>query len=205
MNRVKFRLFVMVVALGAGTFTLPARADVPASVAIIDTGVNTSLFTENIVAEYCTVRYGSCPNGQATMEGAVAANVTGTTNTYFDHGTRMASIILQVNPAIKIIPIRIVAATKSGAPYLYNLADVKSALTWVVANREKYNIVAVNISQGKIFPKGFSWNRSMAERHIAGSPFAISEQQKASRSGRCSLPTKSSLQESLIPLVFPFS
>jgi hypothetical protein len=64
----------------------------------------------------------------------------------------MASIILQVNPAIKIIPIRIVAATKSGAPYLYNLTDVKSALTWVVGNREKYNIVAVNISQGKIFP-----------------------------------------------------
>lgn len=152
MKKIMSLVFAFSLTLGAGAQTLSARAEVPAAVAIIDTGVNSALFTASIATEYCTVKYGSCPNGQSTMEGAGAANLTGTTNAYFDHGTRMASIILQVNPAIKIIPIRIVGMTKSGLPYLYDLGDVKNALGWVVANREKYNIAAVNISQGKIFP-----------------------------------------------------
>ena len=40
----------------------PVSADVPEAVAVIDNGVNTSLFPK-IVAEYCVIEYTSCPNG----------------------------------------------------------------------------------------------------------------------------------------------
>ena len=57
----------------------------------------------------------------------------------------------KVNPGIGLISIRIVATTPAGNPGLYTNGAVKSALDWVVANRVKYNIVAVSVSQGKIF------------------------------------------------------
>jgi hypothetical protein len=121
------------------------------SVAIIDSGLPTSLFT-NIATEVCILEYSLCPNGKASMEGVGAANIAPSTNLQLTHGTEMASIITKVNPAIKIIPIRIVGVTDAGNPYIYSNNAVKSALDWVVANRAKYNIVAVNVSQGKIFP-----------------------------------------------------
>jgi hypothetical protein len=71
----------------------------------------------------------------------------------------MISIINAVNPNVKIIPIRIIGITDKGNPYIYSNDAVKLALDWVVANQAKYNITAVNVSQGKVFdnckvPKG---------------------------------------------------
>jgi hypothetical protein len=63
----------------------------------------------------------------------------------------MISVIVRVNPAAKIIPIRIVGMTPNGNQSLYSLDDVKAALDWVIVNRVKYNIAAVSLSQGKIF------------------------------------------------------
>jgi hypothetical protein len=85
------------------------------------------------------------------MDGVGAANTGLQTNLTLTHGNEMASIITKVNPGIKIIPIRIVGITDSGNPYLYSNNAVKQGLDWVVANRLKYNIQAVNVSQGKIF------------------------------------------------------
>ena len=139
-------VYGMVVAPGAG-----ADTSVPPSVAIIDSGLPTALFP-NIADEVCILEYSLCPNGKALMDGVGAANIAPSTNLQLTHGTEMASIITKVNPAIKIIPIRIVGVTDKGNPYIYSNNAVKSALDWVVANRVKYNIVAVNVSQGKIFP-----------------------------------------------------
>jgi hypothetical protein len=85
------------------------------------------------------------------MDGKGAANTPPSTNLTLAHGTEMASIITKVNPAVKIIPIRIVGILSNGLPYIYSNNAVKLALDWVVANRVKYNITAVNVSQGKIF------------------------------------------------------
>ena len=126
------------------------QASTPQAVAIIDSGVNTSLFN-NIVAEVCILEYSNCPNGSMTMEGVGAANTGVQTNMTLTHGTEMASIINKVNPTVNLIPIRIVGITDKGNPYIYSNNAVKQALDWVVANRVKYNITAVNVSQGKIF------------------------------------------------------
>lgn len=130
---------------------IPAQAEPPAAIAVIDTGTNTALFKDSIVAEYCVVEYTTCPNGKTTMEGTGAANLPATTYTQFDHGAQMISVMLKVNPSAKIVPIRIVGMNKNGSPALYTNQSVKLALDWVVANAEKYNIKIVNVSQGAIF------------------------------------------------------
>jgi hypothetical protein len=117
---------------------------------VIDSGVNTSLFP-NIVTEVCILEYSNCSNGKPFMEGPGAANTGITTNSTLTHGNEIMSIINRVSPGVKLIPIRIIGITDKGNPYLYSNNAVKQGLDWVVANRTKYNIVAVNVSQGKIF------------------------------------------------------
>ncbi len=128
-----------------------STADIPPSVAIIDTGVNTALFSNSIVDEVCILEYSLCPNGKSFMDGVGAANTGIQTAMTLTHGNEMASVITKVNPTIKIIPIRIVGITALGNPYLYSNNAVKLGLDWVLANHVKYNIQAVNVSQGKIF------------------------------------------------------
>ena len=143
-------MFAILVLIGT-TVVLPAHAELPPAIAVIDTGTNTSLFKDSIVAEYCVLEFTNCPNGKQTMEGPGAANVPPTTYTQFDHGSQMISIMLNVNPNAKIIPIRIVGINPNGSPVIYTNKAVKLALDWVVANQAKYNIKVVNVSQGAVF------------------------------------------------------
>ena len=138
------------VASPAGAANTPPV--IPPSVAIIDTGINTALFAGSVVDEVCILEWSLCPNGKNTMDGAGAANTGVQTALTLTHGNEVASVITKVNPSIKIIPIRIVGITDKGNPYIYSNNAVKQGLDWVVANRVKYNIQAVNVSQGKIFP-----------------------------------------------------
>ena len=140
---------LLAIALLVGLAT-PVHADQPQSIAVIDSGVVTSQFP-NIITEVCILEYSMCPNGKAQMEGVGAANIAPSTNTTLTHGTEMLSIISKVNPNAKLIPIRIVGVAPEGYPYLYSNDAVKLALDWVVANRAKYNITVVNVSQGRIF------------------------------------------------------
>ena len=134
-----------------GSLTVPAHADTPPTIVVIDTGTNTSLFKDSIVYEVCLVSSYKCPNGKPSMEGVGAANLPPTTNKDFNHGTQMISLILRFNPSAKVIPIRIVGMSSNGLPAIYTLDDVQAALNWVVANRVKYNIAVVSLSQGRIF------------------------------------------------------
>jgi hypothetical protein len=129
----------------------PAHAEQPQTIVVIDNGTSTSLFPKNIAYEVCLVSTFKCPNGKTSMEGTGAANLPATTDKQLNHGTQMISVILRVNPSAQIIPIRIVGVTPSGVQSLYSLDDVQKALNWVVANRVKFNIAAVSLSQGKIF------------------------------------------------------
>jgi len=140
---------LLVVTLLAG-FITPAHADVPPSIAVIDSGAPDSLFP-NIVGEYCVVEFFSCPNGTNTQEGAGAANIAPSTNAALTHGSEMMSIMNQVEPSAKLVSIRIIGQTANGLPAVYTLAAVKSALDWIIVNQSKYNIKVVNISQGRVF------------------------------------------------------
>lgn len=152
MTRVIKSLIVLAV-LGSSVQAFPAVADTPPSVVIIDQPINTGLFKGSIATEACFVKLIPCPNKQMTMEGLGAATLPSTVNVASaSHGTQMASIILSINPSIKIIPIAVYGLSDKGNPGLASLEEIKSALGWVIDNRVKYNIVAVSISQGKVLP-----------------------------------------------------
>jgi hypothetical protein len=119
------------------------------SVVIIDSGVNTSTL-RNIVDEVCIVEFFSCPNNKSIMDDPNAATIAPSRYDSLNHGTQMASIIQKINPAVGLIPIRIVGQTSWGMPMPYTNNAVKLALDWVVVNQAKYNIVAVNVSLGRM-------------------------------------------------------
>ena len=150
MNMKKLIAVALVIA-GVFGVQVPVHAADPApSIVVIDTGTDPALFPGKIVAEACFLEYYTCANGKSTMEGPGASYIAPTTNKDLNHGTQMLSIIAKVDPAANLIPIKIVERTAAGNPMLYTLASVKQALDWVIANRVKYNIAVVSLSQGGI-------------------------------------------------------
>jgi hypothetical protein len=141
---------LLAIALCVGLAT-PVHASQQPTVVLIDSGVNDSLFTSNIVYEACFIENTTCANGRNSMEGIGSAQQVSSNNMEVNHGEQMLSIMVKVNPKVQVIPIKIVGVTSLGNPYLYSLASIKSALDWVVANQAKYNIGVVSISQGAIF------------------------------------------------------
>ena len=142
------RVVSLVVILLSTTF-VPVQAAPTQSIAVVDVGVNPSVVS-NIVTEVCIVESLTCPNGKKFMEGTGAASIGVSTVIAVNHGTNMVSIINKVNPNVGVIPIKIAATTAQGNLGIYTNDAVRQALEWVVANRTKYNIVAVSVSQGRI-------------------------------------------------------
>jgi hypothetical protein len=151
----------LIAALIAITLALPTtahaaglqnRIDSTPSVAILDTGIDTSLpaFQGKVVQEVCILEWTTCPNGQSFMEGKGAASMPANLITLngFDHGTFMASVFVATNPNVNIVFIKIIGNTSTGARQNAGEASVYNALNWVKANASKYNIQAVTMSQG---------------------------------------------------------
>ena len=144
-------VFVSILFALVAPLTQAASAETPPTIVVIDNGVNSSLFKDNIAYEVCLVSSFKCPNGKTIMEGAGAANLPATKHKDFNHGTQMVSLVLKANPTAKVIPIRIVGMAPNGNPGFYSMDDVQNALNWVVANRIKHNIAVVSLAQGAIF------------------------------------------------------
>lgn len=133
-------------------FTVPANAAEKPTVAIIDNGFDTSIIS-NVVAEVCIVKvkYG-CNNGKLIDEsiGSTKAPVPILPNwkSEWDHGTKMASIVNQINPNANLLLIRNAFVPVSGAVGMGGQIEFGMALDWVIANKIKYNIQAVSFSRG---------------------------------------------------------
>jgi hypothetical protein len=174
--------------------TMPAEANlkprtVTPTLAILDTALDTSIpsIKSRIIAEVCILDWPSCPNGTRFMEGVGASvlPMSMLSTSSFNHGTQMVSSALWANPNLNIVFVRIVGNTKSGAPQTYGINTLANALSWVNANKSKYNIVAV------------------ASSHATNSPVI----NKSATSDYCS-PTQidsiiSTLNNSGIPVFFP--
>jgi hypothetical protein len=134
----------------------PAQAEEKKSIVIIDTAVDTSLpeLQGKIVHEVCLMEELRCPNKKSFMEGPGAATlpVPQVYSGGFGHGTQMALVATRTNPNINIVFIRIFPMDKNGnvATSAANAnSTVKQALDWVVANKTKFNVVAVSASIGQ--------------------------------------------------------
>lgn len=147
-------VMALTAALTLITIASPAKAETPKpTLAILDTALDTSLpiFTGRIAQEVCILDWNSCPNKTSYMEGPGAtvmpANLISKNG--FDHGTQMASIAVKANPNMNIVFIRIIGSTSTGVRQITSEATVYKALNWVAANKDKYNIQAVAMSQGR--------------------------------------------------------
>lgn len=148
----------LITALVAFSLTLPitvqanAAEQKPATLAILDTAIDTSLpvFAGRIVQEVCITEYSSCPNGSSLMEGPGSATLPLSiiSKNGFDHGTQVAQAAIKANPGVNIVFVRIVGATKTGIRQNVGEKTFMDSFNWVINNKDKYNIQAVVMSQG---------------------------------------------------------
>lgn len=129
-----------------------AQANQPPTIAILDTALDTSLpiFKDRIVYEVCILEWNSCPNGQSFMEGpgSTILPLSIMSKNGFNHGTQMASVVVGLNPDVKIVFVRIIGNTAFGQRQTASEVTVTNALSWIVANKDRYNIKSVAMSQG---------------------------------------------------------
>jgi hypothetical protein len=146
----------LITALVALTLVLPVTAQAaeetkPATLAIIDTSLDTSLpiFKDKIAFEVCLLDWPTCPNGKTYQEGpgSVTMPAKFMLQEGFEHGTQMASTALITNPNLKIVFIRVVGSTASGSRQIINESTFVNALSWVLFNKDRFNIQAVSMSQ----------------------------------------------------------
>lgn len=144
----------LVASIIMSSFTVAKAADnsmVP-TVAILDTALDSSIpaLQGRIVQEVCLINWTTCPNGKSYMEGPGAAGMPESIifKSGFEHGTQMTSIFAQNNPNVNIVFIKIIGNTATGGRQLAPESAVYNALNWVIANKAKYNIQAVTMSQG---------------------------------------------------------
>jgi len=150
----------ILIALIATTLIVPATSQaalksevvtqVP-TVAILDTALDNKLpmFQGRIAYEVCILEWASCPNGKSFMEGTDSALLPYSiiSKNGFEHGTEMTSILLQNNPSVKVVFVRIVGATSTGVRQITNEVTFYNALDWVYKNKDRFNIQAVAMSQ----------------------------------------------------------
>lgn len=131
--------------------SIPVSANTPPAMVIMDTALDTSIseIKNNLIHEVCILEWNSCPNGRDFMEGPGASTLR--TNflrlSGFNHGTQMTSIAIRTYSDVRIIFLRIIANSYSGARLTTSDRTVYQSLEWVYNNREKFNIVSIGLSQ----------------------------------------------------------
>ena len=151
------KLITALVAITLITTSMPAQANlknrtsVP-TLAILDSALDASIpsIKSKLIQEVCILDWPSCPNGKNFMEGGASSYLPSTilSTSNFNHGTQMASIAIAANPNMNILFVRIIGNTSRGARQVTGPNTLPNALSWVLANKDKYNIVAVSVSQG---------------------------------------------------------
>jgi hypothetical protein len=143
----------LLVILFTAAFLPAVSANQNPSVVVIDTAIDTTAkhLSGKIIYEVCVMETPRCPNAKPFMEGPGSASlpVSQVYSGGFNHGTIMASVVVQSNPNVNVIFIRIVPMAASGRTGVYTDRAVDMALDWVIANKSKFNIVAVSASVGR--------------------------------------------------------
>jgi hypothetical protein len=122
------------------------------TLAILDTALDTSIpsIKEKLVYEVCILEWTTCPNGQSFMEGPGASHLplSSITKNGFDLGTQMASVAIAANPNMNIVFVRVIGQNINFDRQITGEKTVYSALDWVYANKDRFNIQAVSMSLG---------------------------------------------------------
>lgn len=132
-----------------------AATQTPKSLVIIDTGISSqvSSLKASLIDEACFIEFGKCPNGLNNMFGLGAATIDPAMvkDRTLSHGTQMTSVALQIDPALKVVMIRVVGVSAKGFANTYRTGVITKALEWVNQNASRLNVGAVSISLGRAY------------------------------------------------------
>lgn len=141
----------MVLSLATPVAATPS----PKSLVIIDTGISSqvSSLKASLIDEACFIEFGKCPNGLNNMFGLGAATIDPSLvkDRTLSHGTQMTSVALQIDPALKVVMIRVVGVSAKGFANTYRTGVITKALEWVNQNASRLNVGAVSISLGRTY------------------------------------------------------
>lgn len=150
MNK-KILILALILSLISPSIAKAEPAQNP-TVAVFDTALDTTIpdFKDKIVYEVCILDLSLCPNGQNFMEGTGSAflPIKFMQQSGLGHGTQMVSTLIKTNPDVNIVFVRIVGATSTGIRQDASEITFIKALDWVIANKDRFNIQAVSMSQG---------------------------------------------------------
>lgn len=147
------KIFALGLAIVAGIgIVSPSQAAEFKTVAVIDSGFDSSLLGDSVLEEICIVSISIGCNGAKSFDIGPGASGSATKISArhirdWNHGTQMADVIAKTNPDIKLVLIRNSKVFGSSV-YSGNEADFAKALDWVSNNHEQYNIVGVSFSRG---------------------------------------------------------
>jgi hypothetical protein len=124
----------------------------PKTLLIADTGFSSvdPIIASHTVGQICIMDWYACPDGSNFQESGTAAVLTPTqlSASGFDHGSKMARAAINAYPDVKLILVRIIAQSQSGARLSASESVVTKVLTWARKNAATFNIGAIAISQG---------------------------------------------------------
>lgn len=144
------KIIAIASALLLATSVTPAVANEKPTVVIIDSGFDSELL--NPIKEVCILVTKNCNNGNAFDDslGSSDTNIQlmPSWKSEWDHGTKMADIVRQINPNVNIILIRNAIVTSRGAVNIGGTKEFELSLQWVKDNAKRYNISAVSFSRG---------------------------------------------------------
>jgi len=117
------------------------------------TGEGTAVAVIDSPVRYWNGYFGDCENpGDPDCSVKVWENFTTNDNRSVangeGHGSNVAGIVLGVAPDTDILSLNVFHYDSSYGGYVAYVADEIAALDWVIAHKEDYNIVAVNMSLG---------------------------------------------------------
>jgi hypothetical protein len=147
------KIFALGLAIVAGIgMVSPSQAAEFKSIAVIDSGFDSSLLGDSVLEEVCIVSISIGCNGAKSFDigpgsSGSATKISARHIRDWNHGTQMADVIAKTNPDIKLVLIRNSKVFGSSV-YAGNEADFAKALDWVSGNYEQYNIVGVSFSRG---------------------------------------------------------
>lgn len=151
------KIIIIAISTALSLLSIPAQANLKnktsiPTLAILDSALDASvpIIKSKLIQEVCILDWPSCPNGSKFMEGPASSYLPSTilSTSNFSHGTQMASIAIANNPNMNILFVRIIGNTSNGGRQVTGPNTLPNALSWVLANKDKYNIAAVSISQG---------------------------------------------------------
>ena len=153
MKKLVITVFAVCIVLSLATPV--AATQTPKSLVIIDTGISSqvSSLKASLIDEACFIEFGKCPNGLNNMFGLGAATIDPAMvkDRTLSHGTQMTSVALQIDPALKVVMIRVVGVSAKGFANTYRTGVITKALEWVNQNASRLNVGAVSISLGRAY------------------------------------------------------